>query len=237
MLNVVYALQYYKDIPTNHTAMTITSQTPQIERVLHTTINRDTVAKILNYRNFTGFYNAEMIGEVEVTESDYVRIEVQELHTVWIPLGEWTQLEREMGLIAIVQAQAEFGIESNAEPPTVDEVVDIQETDDGKYLIFTAIDDNNELYEWTEPASMPSDPVGVVWESCYTGYTENLVSGHRYSFYLTATRVVVSNSPGSRHGRPDKHYRAIVDDLGNRPGDDFVESPMQNIHGWMTGEF
>lgn len=65
--------------------------------------------------------------------------------------------------------------------------------------------------------SSPDDPIEVVWEDCTKGYTRNKKSGKCYRFWYEDSRIY-GKSPGSRYRGTDKHYRAVLESLGQRPG-------------------
>lgn len=102
------------------------------------------------------------------------------------------------------------------------DMVQIHTTNGGMIPISTyQVDEWLEEWEYIPTAkkiiSNPDDPIEVVWENDSKGYTRNKQSGNTYRFGYTDSRIH-GKSPGAQYRGTDKHYEAILESLGERPG-------------------
>lgn len=96
-------------------------------------------------------------------------------------------------------------------------------TTNGGMVPISAYQVDEWLEEWNyipttkKIISNPDDPIEVVWENDSEGYTRNKQNGNTYRFGYADSRIY-SESPGAQSRGTDKHYEAILESLGERPG-------------------
>lgn len=87
----------------------------------------------------------------------------------------------------------------------------------GTWQVDQFLEERNYVLSERKVVSSPDDPIEVVWENDSEGYTRNKQNGNTYRFWYEDSRIH-SKSPGAQYRGTDKHYEAILESLGERPG-------------------